>query len=293
MRGNHTHKTQYVGPERASAAESRRPRYDRNTAPKYKIDLDGVSPELDNHRDSTQRRETRNTQKTNVYHRRRLMAVCLLILGLVALVFAVFTQTSVATEGELPIDPNTAAPDTVLAKASSDTDIYTPIRPVDISALGYHPEGESLVELKARGENLSDTPLLNMFGSGETPEKIQYYMMDPAERSGPRTGAVDVGAEAGTTVYAPVTGTITAIRPDPAIRGANIVEIKSTESPDLRVSVSLVRDIVEKTGVDTRVTAGMTELGAVADSADSLQPQLAGYTTGAGNHVTVHATRVD
>lgn len=292
MRGNYTQKTQHIGPGRSLAQKSRRPRYERGTAPKYEIDLEGVSSPRSKRQDFSKKRETRSTQNTNLYHRRRAMAVCLLILGLAALVFAVFAQTSVTTEGELPIDPNTAAPDAVLATAS-ETAISTPIRPVDIAALGYHPEGDSLLELTPRGENLSDTPLLNMFGSGETPEKIQYYMMDPAERSGPRTGAVDVGAEAGTTVYAPVTGTITAIRPDPAIRGANIVEIKSSENPNLRVSVSLVRDIVEETGVDTRVTAGMTELGAVADSADSLEPQLAGYTTGAGNHVTVHTTKVN
>ena len=293
MRGNHTQKPQHVGPGRSLASGPRRPRYDRNTAPKYEIDLEGVSPSRSENRNFSKKRDSRTGQKTtNLYHRRRAMAIGLLVLGLVALVVAVFTQTSVATEGELPIDPNNAAPDTVLATASG-TSISTPIRPVDIAALGYHPEGDSLLELAPRGENLSDTPLLNMFGGGETPEKIQYYMMDPAQRSGPRTGAVDVGAEAGTTVYAPVTGTVTAIRPDPSIRGANVVEIKSSESPDVRVSVSLVRDIVGDTGVDARVTAGMTELGAVADSADSLEPQLADYTTGAGNHVTVYATKVD
>ncbi|MEJ7818877.1 MAG: hypothetical protein WKF44_01085 [Rubrobacteraceae bacterium] len=294
MRGNHTQNTQHVGPGRTLASGSRRPRYERRTAPKYTIDLGeglSASPERQS---SVARRETHDTvdKKVTLYRRRRAMAISLLLLGLVALVFAVFTQTSVATEGELPIDPNNAAPDAVLAVASG-TDISTPIRPVDLIALGYHPEGESLVELVPRGENLSDTPLLNMFGSGATDEKIQYYAMDPAERSGPRTGAVDVGAEAGTTVYAPVTGTITAIRPDPSIRGANVVEIKPSGDPNLRVSVSLVRDISEDTGVDASVTAGMTEIGAVADSANSLEPQLASYTTDAGNHVTLYATRIN
>ena len=292
MRGGHTQRTQHVGSGRPNARSTARgaadpghsPRYERSRAPKYTIELDGVISDQTGRRNLTSRRETRNSdKKTSLYRRRRIMAISLLLLGLVALVVAVFTQSSVTTEGELPIDPNSAAPDAVLAEVSG-VGISTPIRPAELVALGYHPEGDNLLEMKPRGENLSDTPLLNMFGGGDTLEKIQYYMMAPAERSGPRTGAVDVGAEAGTTVYAPVTGTITAIRPDPSIKGANIVEIKSSEDPNLRVSVSLVRNITEGTGVDTPVKVGMTKIGAIANSAVSLDPQLASYTTGSGNH---------
>ena len=60
--------------------------------------------------------------------------------------------------------------------------------------------------------------------------------MDPAGRTGPRTGALDVGAQAGTTVYAPVTGMITAIRPDPMVQGANVVEIKPDGNANVRVT---------------------------------------------------------
>jgi hypothetical protein len=38
------------------------------------------------------------------------------------------------------------------------------------------------------------------------------------------------------------------------------------------------------------VTAGITELGSVADSAKILRPQLADYTSDTGNHVTVSAS---
>jgi hypothetical protein len=41
------------------------------------------------------------------------------------------------------------------------------------------------------------------------------------------------------------------------------------------------------------VTAGMTELGSVADSAKVLKPQLAYYTSDAGNHVTVSASKTN
>ena len=48
------------------------------------------------------------------------MAIALLVLGAVALVFAVFVQTKASDTAErsVPIDPNNAGPDTVLAGAA-------------------------------------------------------------------------------------------------------------------------------------------------------------------------------
>jgi hypothetical protein len=144
-----------------------------------------------------------------------------------------------------------------------------------------------------RGENLSANALIGLFADGSTPEDIHYHVMDAAGRTGPRTGALDVGAQAGTTVYAPVTGMITAIRPDPMVQGANVVEIKPDTNANVRVTVSLVQSDEANAGVTSRVTAGMTELGTVADSAKVLDPQLSSYTSDAGNHVTVSVPRVD
>ena len=215
------------------------------------------------------------------------MAALLLALGAVVLVFAVFVQTraSGTSERTVPIDPNNAGPDTVLAEAAG-VDISTPIRPASLSGLGYHPEGESLAALEPRGRNLSANALVGLLSRGETPEQIHYYVMDAAGREGPGTGALDVGAATGTTVYAPVTGTVTAIRPDPMVENANVVEIKPDANPNVRVNVSLVQSD-GNAGVNDHVTAGITELGTVADSAEVLDPQLSTYPSDAGNHVTV------
>jgi hypothetical protein len=236
-------------------------------------------------------REARKAKRGEVYRRRRLMAVALLMLGATALVFAVFVQTKASDTAEraVPIDPNNAGPDTVLAEAA-EVGISTPIRPASLSGLGYHPEGESLAAMKPRGKNLSANALLGLLSRGETPEQIHYYVMDAAGREGPQTGALDVGATTGTTVYTPVTGTVTAIRPDPMVENANVVEIKPDANPNVRVNVSLVRSDGDA-GVNDYVTAGITELGTVTDSAEVLDPQLSSYTTDAGNHVTVSVSK--
>jgi hypothetical protein len=232
-------------------------------------------------------REARKVKRDEVYRRRRLMAVALLVLGVVALVFAVFVQTKASDTAErsVPIDPNNAGPDTVLAGAAG-VDVSTPIRPANLTGLGYHPEGESLATMEPRGKNLSANALLGLFSRGETPENIHYYLMEAAGREGPQTGALDIGAMTGSTVYTPVTGTVTAIRPDPMVESANVIEIKPDANPNVRVNVSLVRSD-GKAGVNDHVTAGTTELGTVADSAKVLDPQLSTYTSDAGNHVTV------
>ncbi len=232
-------------------------------------------------------REARKAKREEVYKRRRLMAVALLVLCAVALVFAVFVQTraSDTAERSVPIDPNNAGPDTVLAEAVG-VDVSTPIRPASLTGLGYHPEGESLAAMEPRGENLSANAFVSLLSRGETPEKIHYHIMDAAGREGPQTGALDAGAMTGTTVYAPVTGTVTAIRPDPMVEDANVIELKPDANPNVRVNVSLVNSNGDA-GVNDQVTAGTTELGTVADSAEVLDPQLSSYTTDAGNHVTV------
>ncbi len=235
--------------------------------------------------------ERRKAAKTNVYRRRRFMAVGLLLSLALALILAVLLQSPDAAERAVPIDPGNAAPDTVLAEAA-DVEVSTPIRPENLTGLGYHPEGESLVEMAPRGENLSENAVLGLFTDGSTPEKIHYHVMYAAGRTGPRTGALDVGAQAGTTVYSPVTGMITAIRPDPMVQGANVVEIKPDGNANVRVTVSLVQSDEANAGVTTRVTAGMTELGTVADSAKILDPQLSSYVSDAGNHVTISVPRI-
>ena len=235
----------------------------------------------------------RRSRDPKVYKRRRLLAASLVILGALALVATAFAQTSGAEDQALPIEPNSAETDTVLAEAAG-LPISSPVRPEEITGLGYHPEGESLIEMSPRGENLSANAFLGLLTTGTTPEKIRYNVMPAGSRLGSRTGALDVGAEAGTTVYSPVNGTVVAIRPDPVLQdGAKVVEIKPLDTPQLRVSVSLVGDIDAEVGPKTPVTAGMTALGSVADSAEVLKPQLANYTSGSGNHVTVSISRVD
>ncbi|CAN5908147.1 hypothetical protein BH23ACT11_BH23ACT11_09510 [soil metagenome] len=226
------------------------------------------------------------TTINQVYEQRRLIFTSLALLGGLALFLAVLVQSPGAADQPLPIDPNEAGPDVVLAEADG-LELSTPIRPSELTGLGYHPEGEAVAELSPEGKNLSSNPLLSLVSAASNPMDIRYYVMDRERREGSSTGALDVGAETGAKAYSPVTGIVTAVRPDPTMQSAKIIEIKPTEFPNSRVLVSLLQDVSADIGPEARVTAGMTELGSVADLTSVMEPQLAQYTNGPGNHVTV------
>ena len=301
MSGGKVHRIQDIRRRRAARESSRRPRNHEN-----RRQHDTPQPELAKesfrkpHRRRAPRRKNRVletvkarlTEYAGVAKRnKKATFIALACAGVIVLIFALIAQSSGAAEQSLPVDPGNAGPDTVLAEVQ-DIEVSTPVRPENLIGLGYHPGGDSFLELKSRGENLSGNPLLGIFGTGGTPENIRYYVMDRAEREGPRTGALDVGAEAGAEVYAPVSGVVTAIRPDSTLQNASVVEIKPTGRTDIRIYVSLVQDPSSDIGPGSPVTAGETLLGTVADSAAVLEPQLSSYVEGPGNHVTIFALQV-
>src|ERR671915_2333244 len=169
MRGGNAQRTQHLGDRQEAPGHRRTTR--RTARPGLAANLtESIFIEL---------REARKAKRGDVYRRRRFMAVSLLVLGAVALVFAVFVQTKASDTAEraVPIDPNIAGPATVLAEAA-EVDISTPIRPASLTGLGYHPEGESLAAMEPRGKNLSANVVLGLLSRGETPEKRRFDTLD-------------------------------------------------------------------------------------------------------------------
>ena len=79
-----------------------------------------------------------------MYWRRRFLAVCAVVLGVLALVTAAFAQGSGTGDQSLPIDPNGAGPDVVLADVAG-LSLLSPGKAQEPTGLGFHPEGESFL----------------------------------------------------------------------------------------------------------------------------------------------------
>src|ERR671921_725633 len=171
MRGGNTQRAQYVGPTSPSVAHAAPDR--RRPTPEHGIPAERPAGG----------RVALKARDRGVYRRRRILAVSIILLGILALVFVAFVQASRASQQTLPMDPNNAGPDVVLAEVAGVA-LSSPVRPEDVTGLGYHPEGESLVEMSPRGKNLSGNPFFRLILGDSAPEKIQYYVMNPARRQG-------------------------------------------------------------------------------------------------------------
>src|SRR5919205_4398152 len=112
MRGGSAQRAQHVEPERPNGTKVAPSNLRRPSS----------------RRDITERQSARKSKGTNVYRRRRVLAIAVFLLGVLALVLAAFAQTSGARDQALPIDPNNAGPDVVLAEVAG-VEISSPIRP--------------------------------------------------------------------------------------------------------------------------------------------------------------------
>jgi hypothetical protein len=117
-------------------------------------------------------------------------------------------------------------------------------------------------------------------GGGGTP---RWYQLGTGG-----TNALDVGAVAGTDVYAPVDGVVAAIHPFILMgkQYGSEIDIQPQSAPSLIVAVSQLTANPALT-VGSAVVSGATMLGSVVDLASVEQQALSQYTNDGGNHVTI------
>ena len=168
--------------------------------------------------------------------------------------------------------------------------LQLPISQSRVTAIGYHSAGDGALSLDPVGhqanEGVVQRVVHSIFGGrGGSPK---WYQL-----SGGGTSALDVGAPIGSDVYAPVDGTVVAIRPF-VVEGKTYgseIDIQPQTAPSLVVAVTqLVADPALRVG--TPVVSGATKLGRVADLATVEHQALARYTNDAGNHVAVEVRSV-
>lgn len=166
--------------------------------------------------------------------------------------------------------------------------LQLPISQTRVTAIGYQGGDAGALALSPLGAQRNEGALKRILhaivgGSGGSPH---WYQLPGGV--GPGTSALQVGAGAGTDVYSPVDGTVTAID-DVQIDGRTLgsqIDIQPTDAPSLVVSVSHVR-VDPALVIGSALTAGSTKLGSVIDFSHVQNQALARYTNDAGNHVVV------
>lgn len=166
--------------------------------------------------------------------------------------------------------------------------IQIPIAQARVTAIAYHGGRSDALPLTPLGrranEGFLSSTFHRLFGTGRT--GLRYFQLRGG--TGPDTGAVDIGAAAGTDVYAPVDGTVVALTPI-VLNGKEFgarIDIQPTGSPSIVVSVSRLQPDPSLT-VGSAVESGASKLGALVDFSGVERQSLARYSHDAGNHASV------
>jgi len=247
-------------------------------------------------RSSGQLRHTRRRARSG-RRTRRIAALVVILVGVLVTLFL----TAFGSGGSPVMTPATSPcserklvcpPEVELIATLGTVGLQLPISQSRVTAIGFHASGDGSLALEPVGRQVNEGALARMakrlFGS----EEGGHPYVQLGGTGGPSTGALDVGAEAGTDVYSPVEGTVIGIRDfvlNGRVYGARI-EIQPAGAPSLVVSLTRLRPDPALT-VGSTLVAGTSKVGTLLDFSTVERQSLARFTKDAGNHVTlqVHA----
>lgn len=183
-------------------------------------------------------------------------------------------------------------PSQVSLAGTGNLQLMLPVFEREVTAVGYHPVAdEGVLVLTPRGSQANSSFISQGLGgviSGS--EGPEYYVM--SESQGPPFQGIDVGAPAGTFVYAPVDGTVAGIRSYSIAGRCADVELIIKPRSDSRLLVILTHmDRLEVT-LGQPVRASETRLGAVRALDGCIDQDLSNYTYDHGNHLHMQVEAV-
>ncbi len=208
------------------------------------------------------------------------------LLAVAVIVAVVLAATWGGTAADAPVGPvaspvpaaaGATAPQRVVMGRSGRLEVVLPVAEKQVTAIYFH--------------GLSDPGAIAMTPASGLTNKVT------AEdgSSGTLTSAVDVGATAGSVVYSPVDGVVTAVSPYRVFGRPEGLAIVLTPSgmPDVAVSITHVEPAPDGVvlQVGSAVGAGRTVIGRVRDMSRVETPAIASYTNDSGNHIAIELLR--
>ncbi|MFN2468261.1 MAG: hypothetical protein ABR521_09070 [Gaiellaceae bacterium] len=177
-----------------------------------------------------------------------------------------------------------------VATVGASVPLQLPVSQSQLTGIGYHPSDGRALALRPIGRQANQGLFARLgrrlFGDGAGGRP--YVQLGGGGSGGPSTGAVDIGAPAGTDVYSPVDGTVSGIR-DYVVNGRTLgvrIEILTATSPSLVVVLTRLRPDPALT-VGSTLVARTSKVGTLIDFSTVERQSLARFTHDAGNHVTL------
>lgn len=192
-------------------------------------------------------------------------------------------------------------PTSVFARESA-TDIHLAIDTAQLTAVAFHQASGELAQHltslvpdadMALAAELHAVPPID---AGDNPQDDVWagcvLRLWRSNRSGEPDTAVDMGADPGTPVWSPVTGTVVEVRPYLLYDKYEDYEIHIRPEGRDDVDVVLIHVDGVKVAAGDRVKGGVTQLATVRKMSDKIDIQLAGYTANGGDHVHLQFNRI-
>lgn len=176
------------------------------------------------------------------------------------------------------LGPGARPPDVPIARAGQ-VELRLPVDAERLTAVAFHP--------------VDDPRVIEMQPTGPIPTHDS-----PRDgRPGPARAVVDIGAPAGTLVYSPVDGIVSAVS-DYVVRGQVIGRQYGIEPLTATGIVVMVTHVEDHPGtthprVGQAVQAGRTPLGQIKDLSGIMEQEISRFTADAGNHVSIEVVRLD
>jgi murein DD-endopeptidase MepM/ murein hydrolase activator NlpD len=238
------------------------------------------------------RRRRRAPRRQPTVHRTRRLVVLTVVSGalLGTLFVTAFGQGATRDTSQALPGPSArllpAGPPTPLTVAlHNGLRIQLPVTQSRVTAIGYHSGDDGELTLTPLGHQGNEGALARIahkiFGGGGG--GFVYYQL-----GGGGTAVLDVGAAAGTDVYAPVDGTIVGIS-DYVLNGrayGSRIDIQPSAAPSLVVSLTQLKPDPALT-VGSAIAASTTKVGRVVDLSRVEAQALSKFTRDAGNHVSI------
>jgi hypothetical protein len=190
-----------------------------------------------------------------------------------------------ATIRPTPLPVTSTPPDPDVLAVVGNLRIQSPIAQGGMTALGFHGATGTALTLQPVGPQANEGLVARLWRriTGTSRSGMPWYQLE----GGP-LGTLDAGAVAGTDVYAPIDGTVVAIR-DEIVSGRRVgdeIELRPNSAPSLVLSISNIdRDPALTVGAN--VAAGSSKLGTVADVSRYERQALGRYAPDGGNNVSI------
>jgi hypothetical protein len=221
-----------------------------------------------------------------------VLLAALAVLGVVTLLLTAFgtgSSAPAAPRSPIPTTPiGTQRPDPQWLATVGNLRIQLPVAEGAVTAIGFHGAQDGALELDPVGRQANEGLLLRLWHriTGEPADGPVWYELGGA--AGPGRQVLDVGAAAGTDVYAPVNGTVAAIADD-VLDGMVVgsrIDIRPTQAPAVVVSLRNLRPDAALS-VGSTVIAARSKVGSVVDVADVERQALAAHARDNGNNVSI------